>query len=51
LSTDHNTSNEKELKRIIQAGGYIEKGRINGDLTVSRGLGDFSFKKNKYEKL
>lgn len=28
------------------AGGYIEYGRVNGNLALSRALGDFEFKKN-----
>ena len=31
-------------------GGYIEKDRINGDLLVSRGFGDFEYKKGLKEK-
>jgi protein phosphatase 2C family protein 2/3 len=51
LSEDHRPSNIKEAQRINQAGGWIESGRIKGDLSVSRGLGDFPYKNNKHEKL
>ncbi len=48
LSEDHKPSNKKEAERITQAGGWVESGRIKGDLMVSRGFGDFPFKNNKY---
>lgn len=41
MSKDHRPSNGDELLRIKNAGGYIESGRIKGDLMVSRGFGDF----------
>ena len=50
LSNDHRISNPTEITRVKNAGGYIEKDRVNGELTVTRGLGDFSFKRNPYEK-
>ncbi|KAK7048343.1 putative general substrate transporter [Favolaschia claudopus] len=46
LSFDHKPSNEVEKTRISGAGGYIEFGRVNGNLALSRALGDFEFKKN-----
>lgn len=46
LSFDHKPSNETEKARISGAGGYIEYGRVNGNLALSRALGDFEFKKN-----
>ncbi|KII90856.1 hypothetical protein PLICRDRAFT_39460 [Plicaturopsis crispa FD-325 SS-3] len=46
LSFDHKPSNETEKTRITNAGGYIEYGRVNGNLALSRALGDFEFKKN-----
>mmetsp|Transcript_2540 Transcript_2540/g.3744 ORF Transcript_2540/g.3744 Transcript_2540/m.3744 type:complete len:415 (-) Transcript_2540:262-1506(-) len=44
LSFDHKPSNLPELERITTAGGFVKSRRINGDLAVSRGLGDFVFK-------
>mmetsp|Transcript_16387 Transcript_16387/g.23388 ORF Transcript_16387/g.23388 Transcript_16387/m.23388 type:complete len:460 (+) Transcript_16387:231-1610(+) len=44
LSYDHKPSDEYELTRIVNAGGYVSNDRINGDLAVARGLGDFRFK-------
>lgn len=46
LSFDHKPTNEGERARITAAGGYIEYGRVNGNLALSRALGDFEFKKN-----
>ncbi|KAG6333839.1 hypothetical protein ID866_5251 [Astraeus odoratus] len=46
LSFDHKPSNDTERARIVSAGGYIEFGRVNGNLALSRALGDFQFKKN-----
>ncbi|KAN0123396.1 Protein phosphatase 2C (PP2C)-like domain containing protein, partial [Russula decolorans] len=46
LSFDHKPGNESERKRILAAGGYIEYGRVNGNLALARALGDFEFKKN-----
>lgn len=46
LSFDHKPTNESEKARICAAGGYIDFGRVNGNLALSRALGDFEFKKN-----
>jgi len=43
-SEDHKPSNEKESKRIYDAGGHVQIGRVNGNLAVSRALGDFVYK-------
>jgi protein phosphatase 2C family protein 2/3 len=47
LSYDHKPNNELEAKRIIAAGGWVEYNRVNGNLALSRALGDFVFKKNE----
>lgn len=47
LSYDHKPQNESESSRITAAGGYIEFGRVNGNLALSRAIGDFEFKKNQ----
>lgn len=31
---------------MVNAGGYIEFGRVNGNLALARALGDFEYKKN-----
>ena len=44
LSYDHKPDDEDELRRIRAAGGHVAGGRVEGDLAVSRGLGDYRFK-------
>ncbi|KAJ3802498.1 PP2C-domain-containing protein [Lentinula aff. detonsa] len=46
LSFDHKPTNESEKSRITGAGGYVEYGRVCGNLALSRAIGDFEFKKN-----
>lgn len=36
----------EETRRIVAAGGFVEYGRVNGNLALSRALGDFEFKTN-----
>lgn len=45
LSFDHKPNNEGEQARICAAGGFVEAGRVNGNLALSRAIGDFDFKK------
>jgi serine/threonine protein phosphatase PrpC len=47
LSFDHKPSNIPELERVNAAGGFVKGKRVDGDLAVSRGLGDFSYKSNE----
>ncbi|XP_075159820.1 putative protein phosphatase 2C T23F11.1 [Haematobia irritans] len=47
LSMDHKPNNEAETKRINEAGGWVEFNRVNGNLALSRALGDFVFKRNQ----
>ncbi|TDH65831.1 hypothetical protein CCR75_002057 [Bremia lactucae] len=44
MSYDHKPTNAGERKRIQDAGGMVRSNRVNGDLAVSRALGDFSYK-------
>jgi len=46
LSKDHKPENKNELERIINAGGEIIEGRINGNINLSRAIGDFEYKAN-----
>jgi serine/threonine protein phosphatase PrpC len=46
LSFDHKPANPTETTRVNQAGGVVRMKRIDGDLAVSRGFGDFRFKLN-----
>lgn len=45
LSFDHKPQNEGEKARISAAGGFVDFGRVNGNLALSRAIGDFEFKK------
>lgn len=47
LSTDHKPTNDGEIKRIQKAGAFVSCGRVNGNLALSRAIGDFEFKQNK----
>lgn len=44
MSEDHKPNNELEQRRIESAGGRVQWKRVDGDLAVSRGLGDFQYK-------
>ena len=44
LSEDHKPYDEIEKKRIEAAGGSVQWKRVDGDLAVSRALGDFQYK-------
>jgi len=46
LSKDHKPDNEIEKSRITKAGGFIIEGRVNGNLNLSRAIGDLEYKKN-----
>lgn len=50
LSLDHKPGNDTEIKRIQAAGGWVEFNRVNGNLALSRALGDFVFKKNEKKR-
>jgi protein phosphatase 1G len=43
LSTDHKPDLEGEKERILNAGGFIVAGRVNGSLNLARAIGDASF--------
>lgn len=47
LSLDHKPNNEIEFNRITAAGGFVEYNRVNGNLALSRALGDYVFKRNE----
>lgn len=49
LSEDHKPENPEETARIVKAGGYVQQmpggARVQGDLNLSRSLGDLRYKK------
>lgn len=49
LSRDHKPILNGERKRILAAGGWVEFNRVNGQLALTRALGDFMFKQNKHK--
>lgn len=46
MSFDHKPGNKDENARIVAAGGFVEFGRVNGNLALSRAIGDCEFKRN-----
>lgn len=46
LSDDHKPENEEEEQRIIKARGNVDNGRVNGELALSRAIGDMHYKRN-----
>ena len=44
MSVDHKPENDAEYARIYKANGYVSDGRINGNLNLSRSLGDLEYK-------
>lgn len=47
LSEDHKPDDDKEKSRIQKAGGEVFQGRVNGNLNLSRALGDLEYKVNE----
>ena len=51
LSFDHKPVQDREMRRISQAGGFITEAnghhRVNGNLNLSRSLGDSKYKQNE----
>jgi protein phosphatase 1G len=44
LSFDHKPENDEERRRIEHAGSTITEGRVDGNLNLSRSLGDLKYK-------
>lgn len=49
MTSDHKPNNESERVRIYQHGGHIFMDRVNGDLALSRALGDFGLKNRPFK--
>lgn len=46
LNSSHTNNVTGEKARITAAGGFVDFGRVNGNLALSRAIGDFEFKKS-----
>jgi len=46
MSFDHKPMNKTEHDRITKAGGFVQQGRVNGSLNLSRAIGDRDYKLN-----
>lgn len=44
LSHDHKPDNDGELARVKAGGGFVEEGRVQGIIAVSRAIGDWEYK-------
>jgi serine/threonine protein phosphatase PrpC len=45
LSFDHKPTQDREMNRILAAGGFVNQfGRVNGNLNLSRSIGDLKYK-------
>jgi len=47
LSFDHKPEGPVEIERIHKAGSTITDGRVDGNLNLTRALGDLKYKENK----
>lgn len=50
LSFDHKPENEEEIRRIEAAGSTITDGRVDGNLNLTRALGDLKYKQKEHLK-
>ncbi|KAJ4794063.1 Protein phosphatase 2C-like protein [Rhynchospora pubera] len=48
MSKDHKPDLAVEKERILEAGGFVHVGRVNGTLSLARAIGDMEFKHNKF---
>ncbi|KQJ91438.1 probable protein phosphatase 2C 70 isoform X2 [Brachypodium distachyon] len=47
LSRDHKPELDTEKERILNAGGFVVAGRVNGSLNLARAIGDMELKGNE----
>lgn len=47
MSNDHKPDLPDERRRILDAGGFVTNGRVNGNLNLSRAIGDQDYKRDK----
>ena len=47
MSRDHKPMDDDERARILKAGGFVQEGRVNGSLALSRAIGDLEYKQGK----
>jgi len=50
LSFDHKPENSVEIERIYKAGSTITDGRVDGNLNLTRALGDLKYKQKSHLK-
>ncbi|SCM21874.1 protein phosphatase PPM2 [Plasmodium berghei] len=48
MSTDHKPHLQAEEARIKKAGGYISNGRVDGNLNLTRAIGDLHYKRDPF---
>ena len=44
MSHDHKPQNDIELARINKSGHFVEDDRVDGNLALSRAIGDYQYK-------